>query len=230
MGFINRSTLGQDPDLIDIIDTFNEAMEKGQEKQQVTNRKYLSYCSPEGIFRQDLSTISQPMVLYYRRLGKRGTLQQGLLQPRRTSKYNESQPISKHELMKDLTMTKKEDAIRIRRNKVLDLISKGYSQADIAKELRCSEPTISRDIQDMKEEEETNPIEDHIQGIPFQGQRAITSYDMLILRASSLLDSNDIDKLALIKLIADLQKTRLDLHSRQVVLQKAVEYTKSLQA
>ncbi len=132
--------------------------------------------------------------------------------------------------MKDLTMTKKEDAIRIRRNKVLDLMSKGYSQADIAKELRCSEPTISRDIQDMKEEEETNSIEDHIQGIPFQGQRAITSYDMLILRASSLLDSNDIDKLALIKLIADLQKTRLDLHSTQVVLQKAVEYTKSLQA
>ncbi len=42
MGFINRSTLGQDPDLIDTIDTFNEAMEKAKKNSKLpTGNIYL---------------------------------------------------------------------------------------------------------------------------------------------------------------------------------------------
>lgn len=37
------------------------------------------------------------------------------------------------------------------------------------------------------------------------------------------------DKTALIKLIADLQKTRLDLYSAPVIMQKAVEHVQKLQ-
>ncbi len=73
-------------------------------------------------------------------------------------------------------------------------------------------------------DEATKFIEDHIAGIPFAYEHCITSCDMLICRASLLLDPSDVHKLAFIKLIADSQKTRLDLHSATVVLQKAVEY------
>ncbi len=37
------------------------------------------------------------------------------------------------------------------------------------------------------------------------------------------------DKLALIKLIAELQKTRLDLYSAPAIMQKAVEHVQKLQ-
>lgn len=130
--------------------------------------------------------------------------------------------------MKGLNMVKKEDAIKIRRGKVLALLSKGYSQAEVAKELRCSEPTISRDVQDMKDEA-TKSIEDHISEVPFQWERCITSYDFLIRRANELLESDDVDKLSLIKLIADLQKTRLDLYSAPEIMRRAVEHVQKLQ-
>lgn len=127
--------------------------------------------------------------------------------------------------MKQTTEEKKQ----IRLSRVLELYSEGRTERDIAKVLGVSPATVHRDLVELREEA-VNSIKDHIGGIPFQFERCITSYDMLILRASSLLDSDDIDKLALIKLIADLQRTRLELHSAPVVLQKAVEYTKSLQA
>jgi DNA-binding transcriptional regulator LsrR (DeoR family) len=127
--------------------------------------------------------------------------------------------------MKQTTEEKKQ----IRLSRVLELYSEGRTERDIAKVLGVSPATVHRDLVELREEA-VNSIKDHIVGIPFQFERCLTSYDALLRRASSLLDSNDIDKLALIKLIANLQKTRLELHSAPVVLQKAVEYTKSLQA
>lgn len=47
---------------------------------------------------------------------------------------NESRPASTHEFLKGLNMTKKEDVIKIHRGKVLDLRSKGYSQAEVARD------------------------------------------------------------------------------------------------
>jgi DeoR/GlpR family transcriptional regulator of sugar metabolism len=99
------------------------------------------------------------------------------------------------------------------------LYSERRTERDIAKVLGVSPATVHRDLVELREEA-VNSIKDHIISIPFQFERCITSYDMLIRRASSLLDSNDIVKSALIKLVADLQKTRLHYIPRQSFYRK----------
>lgn len=51
-----------------------------------------------------------------------------------------------------LSSTNYQNQIAWRRNKVKELITRGYTQFDISRELHMSQPTISRDIHFLEKE------------------------------------------------------------------------------
>jgi DNA-binding NarL/FixJ family response regulator len=65
-------------------------------------------------------------------------------------------------------------AIEWRRNTVLQKLAKGYSQADIAKELQLHPSTISLDVQFLKEQAQRELIVHIKEVIPFEYARAVS--------------------------------------------------------
>jgi DNA-binding NarL/FixJ family response regulator len=65
-------------------------------------------------------------------------------------------------------------AIEWRRNTVLQKLAKGYSQADIAKELQLHPSTISLDVQFLKEQAQRELIVYIKEVIPFEYARAVS--------------------------------------------------------
>ena len=122
-----------------------------------------------------------------------------------------------------------EDMKQIRLSRVLELYSQCKTEREIAQALKVSPATVHRDIVELREEA-VNGLEGFIESVPFQWTRAITSFDLLIRQANNLLDSEEIDNIALIKLIAELTKGRLDLYSAPEILKRMVERERKFRA
>ncbi len=113
-----------------------------------------------------------------------------------------------------------------RRGKVAEYLAKGYSQADIARILQVSEPTISRDVEYLRQQA-INGIADFIENLPHEWVKTRTAIDILVRKAWEILDKttfDDVDQqLAVIKTIATLNQIRLSMHSDPSILQKAAD-------
>src|SRR5687768_12683190 len=78
--------------------------------------------------------------------------------------------------------------IEWRRNKVLHRLTMGWSQADIAGELKLHPSTISLDVQYLKEQAKEE-LQTHISDrLPFVYNRAVTGINTVLKRVSQLLD------------------------------------------
>src|SRR5215207_4547821 len=76
--------------------------------------------------------------------------------------------------------TKLKDRLEWRRSKVSELSVKGFSQAEIARMLQISEPTISRDIEFLRESA-NETIRNHIQGkLPCEYTKCIQGLEEII--------------------------------------------------
>ena len=130
--------------------------------------------------------------------------------------------------MKELN-TNMKDKIDWRRNKVFELSTKGFSQAEIATILKISEPTISRDISILKQEATKN-IENHIkERLPYEYNRCISGLDEIIkeswLIASKAEGKGDNrEKLSSLSLIKDAYTTKMDLLTNASLLNDAVKF------
>lgn len=127
-------------------------------------------------------------------------------------------------------MKAKKDAISIRQGKVAELLAKGFSQAQIAKEVRASPATISRDIEDLRQTAIKN-VEAHIEGLPHAWETAKLGLEGLIRKATEILESGKLEpgeQLDTIRILADLTLKRLDIHSSPVIMKKSIEHIQRL--
>jgi transcriptional regulator len=90
-----------------------------------------------------------------------------------------------------------QDWIMWRRSKVLEYLSKGYTQAEIVDILHVSHPTISRDVSYIREHSRDNIRTFIDKRLPEEIEKAFTSYDTTIKIASSIADNTTNDKVKL---------------------------------
>ena len=80
--------------------------------------------------------------------------------------------------------------IEWRRNKVQELVVKGYNQYEIADTLKISQPTISRDLDFLKRQAQEN-LKTHIQNkLPEEYQRCLTGMNQVLKLSWQIANNN----------------------------------------
>jgi predicted transcriptional regulator len=100
-----------------------------------------------------------------------------------------------------------------RRNKVKELLARGYRQYDIASTLHISQPTISRDIHYIKKEMQKN-AENHDKHQFEVYRNALLGLDEMIKKLWTIADSpktNSREKIKAIVLIGEYYREKLQL-------------------
>ncbi|HEU4446800.1 MAG TPA: helix-turn-helix domain-containing protein [Nitrososphaeraceae archaeon] len=123
------------------------------------------------------------------------------------------------------------DMIEWRRNTVLSKLAKGYSQADIAKELQLHPSTISLDVQYLKEQAQRE-LRVHLQEkLPFEYARAMTGINDLLRRANEIVDRMTDPKMQLqsISVLANLYVGMMSLATDGGILEQAYRKVQGLQ-
>jgi hypothetical protein len=150
--------------------------------------------------------------------------------------------------MAEVSSAKRERSqIEWRRNKVQELVVKGYNQYEIADTLKISQPTISRDLDFLKQQAQEN-LKTHIQNkLPEEYQRCLTGMNQ-VLKLSWLIANNnnakqngqdlndnsntlttgdDRTRLQALSLINDCYKYIMDLTTNGVVITDAIKFVQT---
>jgi predicted transcriptional regulator len=151
--------------------------------------------------------------------------------------------------MAEVSSAKRERSqIEWRRNKVQELVVKGYNQYEIADTLKISQPTISRDLDFLKQQAQEN-LKTHIQNkLPEEYQRCLTGMN-LVLKLSWQIANNSNSKqngqdnnvnssntmttgdertrLQALALINDCYKYIMDLTTNGIVITDAIKFVQT---
>lgn len=132
-----------------------------------------------------------------------------------------------------MTQEQERNLINLRRSKILELLSKGYTnQAEIARTLNISEPTVSRDVSFLKEQAQEE-LRTHIQErIPFEYQRSRQAINDLIRRANEILDNTKDDpktQLQVINTLANLWAGNMSLTTDGSTIEQAYKRVQTLE-
>jgi hypothetical protein len=125
----------------------------------------------------------------------------------------------------------KKSMLEWRRSLVLSKLSKGWSQADIARELKLHPSTISLDVQYLKEQARDN-LRTHLQEkLPFEHSRALTGLNDLLRKTNNILDNTKDPKLQLqtINVLANLYAGILTMASDGNIIQQAMNRVEELE-
>ena len=112
-----------------------------------------------------------------------------------------------------VSSTKYQNQIAWRRNKVKELITRGYTQFEISRELHMSQPTISRDIHFL-EKELSKSRKNYGQRLFSTYESTVLGYDEMIKKLWSIIDSKnteDKERIKAITLIAQYYRERMEL-------------------
>jgi predicted transcriptional regulator len=123
-------------------------------------------------------------------------------------------------------------AIEWRRNAVFSKLAKGYSQADIAKELQLHPSTISLDVQYLKEQAQRE-LRVHIKEVlPFEYSRAITGINDLLKRATEMLERTTDPQMRLktMTLVMELYRSVMSMATDRGVVESAMKMVKGLES
>jgi hypothetical protein len=139
---------------------------------------------------------------------------------------------------------KKGKMVDWRRNKVQQLLVRGYSQWDVAEELRIDQSTVSRDIQYLRHQAQTD-LQKHIQQkLPEEYQRCLTGMNQVLKLSWQIANNNtsrqndqnhndyinaittgdDRTRLQALSLINDCYKYIMDLTTNGVVITDAIKF------
>jgi predicted transcriptional regulator len=131
-----------------------------------------------------------------------------------------------------------------RRNKVQQLLVRGYSQWDVAEELQIDQSTVSRDIQYLKQKAQEN-LQKHIQQkLPEEYQRCLTGMNQVLKlswqiankntkgqeyneNSNTITTSDDKTRLQALSLINDCYKYIMDLTTNGVVITDAIKFVQT---
>jgi hypothetical protein len=123
----------------------------------------------------------------------------------------------------DFKFTK--SAIDWRRNTVLEKLAKGYSQAQIAKELQLHPSTISLDVQYLKERA-SNELKTHLtEKLPFEHARVTSGINDLLQRTYTILDKTTDPRMQLqtISVLTGLYSTVMSLATDASVIEQSLK-------
>jgi hypothetical protein len=131
-----------------------------------------------------------------------------------------------------------------RRNKVQQLLVRGYSQWDVAEELQIDQSTVSRDIQYLRHQAQTD-LQKHIQQkLPEEYQRCLMGMNQVLKLSWQIANNNtsrqngqdhndnsntittgdDRTRLQALSLINDCYKYIMDLTTNGVVITDAIKF------
>jgi predicted transcriptional regulator len=113
-----------------------------------------------------------------------------------------------------------------RRNKVQELAVKGFNQADIAKMLQISEPTISRDVDYLKQSAKQE-IKKHITDrLPYEYRNCIEGLTEIIREGWTIAAKTDKtgERLQSLALIKDTYSTKMELLTNANLLSDSIKF------
>jgi predicted transcriptional regulator len=122
-----------------------------------------------------------------------------------------------------------------RRNKVQQLLVKGYSQWDVGEELQIDQSTVSRDIQYLRQQAQEN-LHKHIQQrLPEEYQRCLTGMNQVLKQnaedhndnINTITTGDDRTRLQALSLINDCYKYIMDLTTNGVVITDAIKFVQT---
>jgi IS30 family transposase len=116
--------------------------------------------------------------------------------------------------------------IEWRRNTVLQKLSQGFSQSEIAKELKLHPSTISLDCQWLKETAQQN-LHDHVERIPQQYEECRIGYKTILRRAYEIScnpNSRTSEILQSLSLISDIYERLKELSLDEKTLLQAISW------
>jgi predicted transcriptional regulator len=125
-----------------------------------------------------------------------------------------------------ITLSKYRNQMAWRRNKVKELLARGYQQYDIANTLHISQPTISRDIHYIQKEIRKNS-ENYGQHLFEVYRNNLQGIDEMIKKLWTIADSPRTDskeKIKAITLIGQYHRERLELVGYEQSLNQKVKY------
>ncbi len=116
-----------------------------------------------------------------------------------------------------------------RRNKVQELLVKGYNQWDIAKTLQISQPTISRDIQHLRKAARDNLMNHFDEKLPEEYQRCLIGINEVLRKAWNIASADEEKhdertRLQALQLVNDCYKYRMDLLTNSTLLTEAMKF------
>jgi predicted transcriptional regulator len=109
-----------------------------------------------------------------------------------------------------------------RRSKVLELVSKGHNQAEIAKILQVSQPTISRDLEYIHKESK-GIMEDYLTSqLPTDIRRTLLAIDDITKSCWQIAEESNDERVKLdaLRLVNNVMQSRTDLLSNVDVIKK----------
>jgi IS30 family transposase len=141
---------------------------------------------------------------------------------------------------------KKGKMVDWRRNKVQQLLVRGYSQWDVAEELQIDQSTVSRDIQYLRHQAQQN-LQKHIQQkLPEEYHRCLTGMNQVLKLSwqianntpkqndqdhndniNTITTGNDRTRLQALSLINDCYKYIMDLTTNGVVITDAIKFVQT---
>jgi hypothetical protein len=113
-----------------------------------------------------------------------------------------------------------------RRSKVRELLVKGYNHYEIANTLQIPRPTITKDIQYLRQQDREN-LQTHIQErIPQEYENCMTGINRILKLTWEIAEKpvNDKIKLQALAQLNEVYKFKMDLTTNGVVITDAIKY------
>jgi predicted transcriptional regulator len=128
-------------------------------------------------------------------------------------------------------LSKKNEQLKCRRSKVIEMRSRGFSQIEIAQQLQVSKASISSDMLYLRKQAKESIKEYVTEHLPEQYQVCLTALDEIIKRAFDILENSHAnrEKLQAMELFKDTHLVKLELLSNATTIDSALNYIRSKQ-
>jgi hypothetical protein len=128
-------------------------------------------------------------------------------------------------------LSKKNEQLKWRRSKVIEMRSRGVSQIEIAHELQVSKACISSDMKYLRNQAKESIKEYVTEHLPEQYQVCLTALDAIIKRAFDILETSpdNREKLQAMEIFKDTHLVKLELLSNATTIDSALNYIRSKQ-
>jgi hypothetical protein len=130
------------------------------------------------------------------------------------------------------TNMSQKDKVQWRRNKVQELLVKGYNQYEIASTLQISRPTITMDIQHLSQCAKQN-IKKYIdERLPEEYEKCLVGLTAILIEAWNTAQTSDDkrEKIQALSLVKECYSMKLDLLTNATVVEDAIKFASSNKA
>jgi hypothetical protein len=130
---------------------------------------------------------------------------------------------------KNMEMNQQNNRIEWRRSKVRELLVKGYNHYEIGNSLQIPRPTITKDIQYLRQQDREN-LQSHVQErLPQEYENCMTGINRILKLTWEIAEkpTDDKTKLQAFAQLNEGYKFKMDLTTNGVVVTDAIKYVQS---